>query len=248
MSRRFDPQGSIWGPFSTVLWGALILALVVITQTAVVFYIVEIRAKFPAANVSPAVLKLLRYNGFVHCWCIFVSTIICGLSVIGIVKLKPGSDVRSYLGLVLPQKKQFFRWFAAVIAFAVLLHGVLVSHAASDNLLRMYSSLRHSWMLWLATVVAGPLFEELFFRGFLVPGLAASALGSVGAVIISSAAWALVHLYSNGAAIIVAFIYGLILGGARVATGSTILTMFFHSLTNSIVIAQVAIRAHNLLA
>jgi len=37
------------------------------------------------------------------------------------------------------------------------------------------------------------LFEELFFRGFLFRGLSSSFMGPVGAVLVTSALWALIH-------------------------------------------------------
>jgi membrane protease YdiL (CAAX protease family) len=60
-----------------------------------------------------------------------------------------------------------------------------------------YTSARDSgtlWLLGIALVIAAPLTEEIVFRGFMFRGLQASRVGPVGAVILPSAIWALMHL------------------------------------------------------
>jgi len=46
----------------------------------------------------------------------------------------------------------------------------------------------------IAAVVFAPLFEEGFFRGFLFVGFKQSRLGSFGTILITSAAWAALHI------------------------------------------------------
>lgn len=41
----------------------------------------------------------------------------------------------------------------------------------------VYNTTEAMWLLWLAIVVAAPIFEEVFFRGFLLSGLNKSFLG-----------------------------------------------------------------------
>jgi hypothetical protein len=95
-------------------------------------------------------------------------------------------------------------------------------------------------------LVAAPLFEELFFRGFLITGLSASALRWYGAVIISSAMWAVIHvqydLYGMGTVLVL----GFILGTARIKSGSVILTMLLHSFTTLVATGEVVIYLRSL--
>jgi membrane protease YdiL (CAAX protease family) len=90
----------------------------------------------------------------------------------------------------------------------------------------------------LALVVAAPLMEELLFRGFLLRGYSASRLGPVGAVLLTSAAWALMHIQYEVFYIVQIFILGCVFGWLRLRSGSTILTLILHGLVNLTAIVQ----------
>jgi uncharacterized protein len=112
-------------------------------------------------------------------------------------------------------------------------------------MVKAYSSLASPWILWLALLVAAPLFEELFFRGFLIKGLSASALRWYAAVIISSVMWAAIHIQYDLYGMATILVLGFILGTARIKSGSTILTMLLHSLTNLVATGEVIIYLRN---
>jgi membrane protease YdiL (CAAX protease family) len=82
----------------------------------------------------------------------------------------------------------------------------------------------------LFAVVVGPLFEELFFRGFLQPLLAAhwgSWLGLLGA----SAGFSLLHGAQtewHWQYLVILFLVGFVLGRARQKTGSTAAAFMLH--------------------
>jgi membrane protease YdiL (CAAX protease family) len=86
--------------------------------------------------------------------------------------------------------------------------------------------------LALALVGATPLVEEALFRGLLLPGLAASRLGPVGAIGLTSVAWALMHLQYEPFYLIQAMAIGVTLGWLRLRSGSTLLTVLLHALVN----------------
>ena len=104
-----------------------------------------------------------------------------------------------------------------------------------------YPSANPVWLLWVAVVFAAPLFEEMFFRGFLLEGFRLSFLGPIGAVFLTSAAWAAIHSQYDAYDLTVIFVYGCILGIARLKTGSVLIPMGMHSLTNSIAMLEAAI-------
>ena len=63
--------------------------------------------------------------------------------------------------------------------------------------LRPFKDMLHSDAFWLMLTVIGigaPLSEELLFRGFLFSGLAKSKLGLLGAGVLTSLLWTLLHL------------------------------------------------------
>jgi hypothetical protein len=87
-------------------------------------------------------------------------------------------------------------------------------------------------LLWLAFIVASPLYEEIFFRGFLFKGIEHSRAGPAGAVIITSLAWSLLHIQYDFLIIISIFAGGLLLGLARLKTNSIYVPIVMHALQN----------------
>ena len=90
-------------------------------------------------------------------------------------------------------------------------------------------------------MVAAPLFEEIFFRGFMFAGLQHSRLGPIGAMVLSSLAWAIIHLQYDLYGITQIFLGGLLLGYARFRSGSIFPAIAMHALMNLIATVQVII-------
>jgi membrane protease YdiL (CAAX protease family) len=89
------------------------------------------------------------------------------------------------------------------------------------------------WLLVVAFAVAAPVTEELMVRGFLYRGWSESALGPLGAIVLSSLVWTAMHaqyydwfLFSEVMSI------GLLLGYMRYRGNSTWLTIIMHGLNN----------------
>jgi len=89
------------------------------------------------------------------------------------------------------------------------------------------------WLLVIAFAVAAPITEELMARGFLYRGWSESALGPLGAIVLSSLVWTAMHaqyydwfLFSEVMSI------GLLLGYMRYRSGSTWLTIIMHGINN----------------
>jgi membrane protease YdiL (CAAX protease family) len=142
-------------------------------------------------------------------------------------------------------------WFLIILGFVVFSDGLSIligKPIVPEFMSKTYASLNSPWILWMALLVAAPLSEELFFRGFLIKGLSASLLRWYGAVILSSAAWAIVHQQYDLYGMVTIFSLGLILGVARVKTGSIILTMFLHSFCTLIAIAETLIHLRRMSA
>ena len=91
---------------------------------------------------------------------------------------------------------------------------------------------------WLLVGLWGPAVEEIFFRGFLFKGLKFSKIGPVGAVLLTSLAWAMFHTQYDLYGITTIFVGGLILGLARLQTNSVYIPLIMHSLWNFIATMQ----------
>jgi membrane protease YdiL (CAAX protease family) len=90
-------------------------------------------------------------------------------------------------------------------------------------------------------VVGAPLVEETFFRGFLFRGLAASPLGGPATIVVTSLAWAAIHLQYDLYDMGTIFLLGLLLGAFRLITGSLWPPLLMHALVNLLATIQVAI-------
>lgn len=239
------PPPRVWGPWATIAWTVLIVGLMIVTQLVVliVFIVMAAKGKESPDRIAQ-IIRSLAENGLVLSIATFCTTLICSAAIIGIVKLKPGSKLKHYLGLIRPTGSQLFRWALVTAGFCVtfdLITVLLKRPTVPEFMTKAYTSIGSPWILWLAVVVAAPLFEELFFRGFIIKGLAESRLRWPGAVLISSGLWSFIHRQYDAYELVWVFLLGLILGVARVKTGSTLLTFLLHSLVNLVATIEVAV-------
>jgi membrane protease YdiL (CAAX protease family) len=151
---------------------------------------------------------------------------------------RTGANVAEYLGLIWPRRGELVFGFLAMAGLIVL--GDVLSWLTGRSLvtqfqLDIYASASAAggilW-LWLAIVVLTPLGEELIFRGFLFRGWLRTPRDGWPVIVATSLLWAVIHLQYDWYVIGQIFVFGLMLGWLRWATGSTILTMLLHALIN----------------
>lgn len=234
----------VWGPVATIFWSLLIAIVFVAAQVfTLVGYLQLMKEKPVDAAEAQALVTELRFDGVLLSLCTFATLLICVPLIIGIAKLKRDSNLKGYLELRWPPVKQVLRWTLIILGFCLLADGIsllLSQPLVPEFMLKAYRSASPRWLLWLALVIAAPIFEEICFRGFIFKGLAASRLGWQGATVITAALWAVIHLQYDWYLISVVFGLGLLLGAARAMTNSILLTMWLHSLINALATAQVA--------
>ncbi len=168
------------------------------------------------------------------------------IALIAFAARRAGCSPVDYLALCWPRRADLI---VGILLVAVLLPlGDLTSWLSGRELVPpavvdAYRTARDSGtvvLLAIALVVAAPLMEELLFRGFLFPGYERSRLGPWGAMIITSAAWAVMHVQYETFYIAQIFILGLVFGWLRWSSGSTTLTIILHAIVNSAALLQVA--------
>jgi len=151
---------------------------------------------------------------------------------------RTGANVAEYLGLIWPRRGELVFGFLAMAGLIVL--GDVLSWLTGRSLvtqfqLDIYASASAAggilW-LWLAIVVLTPLGEEMIFRGFLFRGWLRTPRDGWPVIVATSLLWAVIHLQYDWYVIGQIFVFGLMLGWLRWATGSTILTMLLHALIN----------------
>ena len=154
--------------------------------------------------------------------------------------------VRRFLGLTPPRWLRLLAWVpatAAALAVYELAARAFERPPIPDFMVELWHSAGWPALLAAAVVVGAPLVEEVVFRGFLLPGLAASAGpgfgGRAGAVAASAALWALIHSQYDLFDLSAVFALGLLFGAARLHTGSLAAPLLLHAAVNAVAVAQI---------
>ncbi len=158
-----------------------------------------------------------------------------------------GQRFTKYLALNWPRRDELVHGIAISLAFllAWLLLSFLIGQPTSAFVIDSYRSAKDDGLLWLLLIgfcIAAPVAEEFVVRGMLYRGWSQSFLGPVGAIVLSSALWALIHTQYSWYYVCQIFLVGLIFGHLRSRSGSTWLTVITHGFFNLAVLAYVALK------
>lgn len=234
-SDSVDPRDRYWRAPATILWGILIAFLFIVVQLVVVIGVgVPGFRELSDEALDQAVLAASE-SGQVVAIGTLASLVLCGLAILAVIKLKKGASISRYLGLESVPLATLGKWVAALVACLVvydLLAVFLGRPVVPPFMTRVYASASPVWLLWVALVIGAPVLEEGFFRGFLLRPFLANRMSAAVAVLVVAALWAAIHVQYGLFEIVSIFILGLLLGAARVVTGSTVLPIMLHALTN----------------
>ncbi len=185
----------------------------------------------------------LGNNGLAFSLMTMGSAAACTLLTWWAVRLRPGIQPAAYLGLRRVPARTVLAWLAVTMALMIafnLLEPLIAHPQAHHFTLSLYRSAVSAPLFWFAIAVAGPAFEEVFFRGFLLPGLRYSRLGAAGAVIFTALVWAVSHAQYSGPEVAEIFVFGLVLGTARLRTDSLYPPLAMHAFLNIAALLQAA--------
>src|SRR5215510_3002362 len=143
--------------------------------------------------------------------------------------------LREYFAIKVVPLNTTLKWIGLLAVILALFD--LVTHYIGHPLVpefmpAAYATANPLLPFWFALVVAAPLFEEAFFRGFLLKGLESSFAGPIGAVIVTAGLWAAIHIQYDAPEIAIIFCVGLLFGTARIFTGSLLVPIGLHAITN----------------
>lgn len=227
-----------WGFPGTLIFGLVIaLAFFVLQGLAIAIAATMVSRDVPGLSESQtrALYESVASSGSVLSLATIVTAIACTGLVAVAVRVKRGLPLRDYLGLRPVSMSAMGKWVGLLVAFLIVSDIVSLAFdrpIVPDFLREAYVTAQPLWLLWVAIVVAGPLFEEVFFRGFLLAGFASSFMGPRGAIAVTAAAWAVVHWQYDAYTIAFIFLLGVLFGAARIRTGSLLVPLALHSLTN----------------
>ena len=238
-----DTKPSRWGFWGTVVWGVVIAAVSFVLQIVIFIWAVASRNENLSESEFAQALASAAQNGYFFSLTTLVTAVVCCALILGVIKFKKRSILSDYLAVRAVSLRTVLRWLALLAGF------ILVSNVTTSLLGRpivpsfmsvMYATADPVWMIWVAMLIAAPLFEETFFRGFLFEGFQSSFLGTVGTVVVTAGLWAVIHVQYDAYGIVSIFCLGLLLGAARAHTSSLLVPLGLHSATNLVATIEAA--------
>jgi len=224
-----DDRTPFWSPLATMGWGFLILTAFLIVQVASVIVWSAMRT---AAGTDPGNLaaELAAAGDLMMVAALLSSAIGIALVFVG---LAVGKGIRPRIALALrpPSTRSVVMWLGIIAAMAAasdaltsLLGKPIVPEFMSD----LVQNTSSAPLLWFTIIVAAPIFEEVFFRGFLLEGLRRGSMGDAGAIVLTSLSWASIHIQYGLYEIGTIFVFGLAFGLARVGSRSIWVPIAMH--------------------
>ena len=220
----------IWGYFATFGWaflGYLVSAFV----AAGVLYLWNPVA-FPLDLDLMGSMQNARYVG----WTTILSNLIF-VVVLAWAARRAGWAAKDYLALNWAPRSEVVIAIASLIlllpamdTLAYLLGQPIIPAFVAD-IYRNAQQTGTMLLLWLAIVVAAPVGEEIVFRGFLFRGWVRAARPIIGILAIT-VIFSIVHIQYNWFGLLQVFLIGLLLTWTRWRSGSTLLAMVLHILSN----------------
>ncbi len=228
------PERRVWHFWGTTLWGLVAFVALLVGQIAVVVYVVL--QKGEGISIEEAI-RAAASNGRT-----IALSVVMGLpAVVAALWLAirfTATPFADYLALRWTPWKNLLIGVVGLVAVLAAWEVVsrLIGHETSPGfMVDVLKSARSEGALWLLIVafcVAAPISEEFFARGFLYRGWSETALGPIGAIILSSLVWTSLHLQYDWYFFGEVFTLGLWFGYLRYRSGSTWLTIVLHGLNN----------------
>ncbi len=228
-----DEPSKPWGAWATLGLGILIAIGWVVIQS-----IIAIAMVVSGFAIDSSDQQAIQYDGDL----LGAATTGSGIAAIFLVlffiwiRNHPVSD---YLALRLPQRSwlQFSLWIG-ICYLLTMIYGLLApifeKEEIPEFMRQAYNSTDYPILLWVGIAVMAPLFEEIFFRGFIHAGWRRSALRWLGTALLTSFLWTIIHLQYGWFELSWIFILGLILSAAREVSKSLWVPIAMHAFNNAL--------------
>ena len=232
------PKPSPWG-----FWATIGFSLLILIGTLVATTIVMIGLMVAAAACGHAVNgEAMESAGFLVAVATCVSTPVAIVLAMLFARLRKSITISQYFGFRRPGARQYVKWTLVCLLMLAITEALNagLDRPIPEVLVTIYRTTRFFPLLWLAVVVGAPLSEEIVCRGFLLKGLQNSWCGTVGAVMLSSLAWSVLHIAYGPYETSTIFVLGLVLGAARVNSKSIYVPIMMHAIWNLAATIQLA--------
>lgn len=238
-----DAQPEPWGLWATLAFTLLVLAIVFLSQSMVGALFLAFAWMADPTTDAVSLSQELGSNGLLLAIAGLVSAPMAIGSILVCTALRSGIGATDYLGLQQFPFATTFGWLAVLGVYQVFIMMWAAAFQPPDNttsefMIDAFSSAGFKPLLWVSVIVFLPLSEELIFRGFMFRGLLHSRLGAGGAVLLPALLWGGIHLQYDLFGILSIVGMGIVLGLARLATGSTWTTIVMHMAWNGLAAAS----------
>lgn len=163
-----------------------------------------------------------------------ISMMMLSIGLVAFATKRNNLSTSKDLGLVFPKVKDLLFWATLfiVLIFIEDYASSLQGDEKVDSWLDKYTALQIVIRV-LGIVVLAPISEELIFRGLLFWKIKTTQLGTIGAIVLPAILFSLIHIqYAGSLTFLIIFIDGLFYGFARHHSGSVILAIILHALSN----------------
>ena len=236
---------SPWPFWSTIGWsGVIAVAYIVPVIPLTIIGFLLIKAGNPQLPIDQISVRLTSSGLFLSIAAIVTAVPVIGLSVL-FAYIRKNISISQYLALKPLAFRQILKWCLFLVIFAVCndtLTIILGKPIVPDWIMDACKSAGFMPLLLFAIIVVAPVMEEMFFRGFLFKGLKHSKLGPIGATILTALVWSVLHTQYDIYGIGSIFAGGLLLGYARIKSGSIYAPLAMHALMNLIASIQALIK------
>ena len=216
-----------WGFWATLAFG-LVIGIVWMTSQGAVLFLMSLLYGLDWRDVE-------LINGDVLAIATIVSAVITILATFIFVWLHKKARLRDYLGFLPISMRTIVIVLAVTVLFMItqeVLSRLLDKNIVPEFMLDAYKTITWLPLLWFAISVAGPVVEEIFFRGFLLQGLRHTFMGDSGAVTLTALLWAVIHVQYGWYEISIIFAMGIVFGYARILTNSIWSPIIMHMVNN----------------
>ena len=246
-----SPENIFWGPWLTAALGFAVFAAHSITQIATLVIIVGVKLVSNPENGIRQITGIIEGKlGLILALAVITSTIVgIGLIVL-FVRLRGKISIAEYLGFRAITLKTLLLSLAVAIGFLFLSEGfstITGSSSGTDLQINAYKTSIWPPLLFIAVVLVGPAFEEIFFRGFLFEGFRQSRIKIIGTIILTALLWTSLHLQYDLYGMATIFVLGIIIGIMRFRTNSLWSCLLIHFVVNLTAMIQTALAVNGIL-
>lgn len=239
------PPHPYWGFGATLGLGFVVFMVFSIVQAIVLFVYAMHLNNWQVDSKFESLMSSLVLNGDAIALAEIPSVLVGMGLIVLFIKLKRSLSVSQYLDLYFPPIKTLLKWVGIMIVLIISLEVInnLLERETPEFMSKVYNSTKNMPLLWFAIIIGAPFFEEYLFRGFLLEGLRKSFVGTIGAILVTSAIWAVIHLQYEWFEIFTIFLMGILFAIAKIQTKSLYIPIAMHVLMNlsaSILMAYLA--------